>query len=273
MVSALCAIALRTALPGDRLTVDVFDVGQGDAILVQCGSRQLLIDGGPDATVLSKLGRAMPFFDRRIDAVLLTHPHADHYLGLIPVFSRYRVDLLLTAGKDGEAAEYGAFLGAARAAGLETTAVRAGDRLMLGSCARGEVLWPPPSGVRTDDPNDASVVLRIERVDGAGPRAAVLLMGDATADVESALVAGRARLGADVLKVGHHGSRFSTSAAFVDAVRPDAAVVSVGKNRYGHPAAAALMRLASRGVRVMRTDREGDVRVVVGRDRAAAEGY
>jgi competence protein ComEC len=215
----------------------------------------------------------MPFFDRRIDAVVLTHPHADHYLGLIPALARYRVGRLLTAGMDGEASEYAAFLAAAADAGLRPARVQAGDRIALGNCATADVLWPPPAGVRTDDPNEASVVLRVALPDRASPRAAALLMGDATADVEAALVASGEALGADVLKVGHHGSRFSTSAAFIDAVRPGTAIVSVGRNRYGHPAAAALMRLAKRGVRVLRTDEAGDVRIVVAADRAYAEGY
>ena len=265
--TVICLVAFGAALSGRRPTVDVFDVGQGDAILVQCGTKQMLVDGGPDATVLSKLGRTLPLFDRHLDVVVLTHPHADHYIGLIPVLERYRVDRLLVAGMDGSAPEYASFLDAATRAGLVPVAVRSGDRITLGSCVAADVLWPPV-GATTDDPNDASAVLRLARTDSSSPRAAMMLMGDATAEAERALLERSPSLAADVLKAGHHGSRFSTSAALIDAVLPKTAVISVGKNSYGHPSGAALMRLKSRAVRVLRTDEDGDVRIVIGQDRA-----
>ncbi|HSD11916.1 MAG TPA: MBL fold metallo-hydrolase, partial [Patescibacteria group bacterium] len=140
--AALLALAARIAFPDPRLSVTVFDVGQGDAILVQCGRRQLLIDGGPDATVLSGLGRAMPFFDRDIDAVVLTHPHADHFIGLVSVLARYRVHRLLVSRMEGEAPEFAAFADAASRAGLAPVRIRAGDRVAIGDCGSADVLWP-----------------------------------------------------------------------------------------------------------------------------------
>lgn len=263
VAAALLAFAARLAFPDPRLSVTVFDVGQGDAILVQCGRRQLLVDGGPDAMVLSNLGRAMPFFDRDIDAVVLTHPHADHFIGLVSVLSRYRVRRLLVSRMEGEAPEFAAFERAASRAGLAPVRLRAGDAIAIGDCGAADVLWPEDDlTAAAKDPNAASVVLRLRPAAPAGPGGAVLLMGDATADVERRLLARGADVRADVLKVGHHGSRFSTTPEFLQAVRPKAAAVSVGKNSYGHPAWVTLRRLESAGAAVFRTDRGGDIRFV-----------
>lgn len=269
---ALCIVAASTAVPRPGLTVRVIDVGQGDATLVQCGGRQMLIDGGPDRSVLAGLGRGMPAFDRDIDVVVLTHPHADHYLGLIGVMERYRVRRLLTSGANSDVAEHDLFLRSADAEGVRPEPLRAGDRIMLGGCAVADVLWPVAGASDADDPNEASVVLRVRRTDATSPTAAVLLTGDATDDVERALLASDAVVVADVLKVGHHGSRTSSTGDFLDAVRPKDAVISVGRNSYGHPAMAAVMRLAKRGISVHRTDRDGDVIVRIDRDRAYVRG-
>lgn len=272
IAAALCAVAISTAVPRPGLTVRVIDVGQGDAVLVQCGGRQMLIDGGPDRSVLAGLGRGMPAFDRDIDVVVLTHPHADHYLGLIGVMERYRVQRLLTSGADSDAAEYAAFLRSADAEGVRPEPLRAGDRITLGDCAVADVLWPAVGASDAADPNEASVILRVRRPDASSHTAAVLLTGDATDDVERGLLASGAVVAADVLKVGHHGSRTSSTGDFLDAVLPNDAIISVGRNSYGHPAVAAVMRLVKRGVRVFRTDRDGDIVIRIGRDRASVRG-
>lgn len=265
--AALLAFAARLVVADPRLAVTVLGVGQGDAILVQCGRRQVLIDGGPDATVLSGLGRAMPLFDRDIDAVVLTHPHADHFIGLIAVLSRYRVRRLLVSRMEGEAPEFAAFADAASRAGLAPVRVRAGDAIAVGDCGAADVLWPEDDkAAAAKDPNAASVVLRLHPSAPADPGDAVLLTGDATADAERRILARGADVRADVLKVGHHGSRFSTTPEFLEAVRPRDAVVSVGKNSYGQPAWATLRRLETAGVRTFRTDRNGDVRFVFTHD-------
>lgn len=272
-VLALCAVAVAAVLPRPGLTMRVMDVGQGDAVLVQCGSRQMLVDGGPDRSVLAGLGRGMPVLDRDIDIVVLTHPHADHYLGLTAVLERYRVHRLLTPGTASDTSEYAAFLRAVSAEGLRPEALLAGDRIALGTCAVADVLWPASGWARTNDPNETSVMLRVRRPDATASTAAALLTGDATDDVERALLKSGVDVAADVLKVGHHGSRSSSTGEFLDAVAPDAAVISVGRNSYGHPAVATIMRLAKRGVPVLRTDRDGDVVVRIGRDRASVRAH
>ncbi|MEY4744709.1 MAG: hypothetical protein RL272_654 [Candidatus Parcubacteria bacterium] len=255
------AIGAKLVVADPRLTVTVFDVGQGDAILVQCGRRQLLIDGGPDASVLAGLGRSMPLFDRDIDAAVLTHPHADHFIGLVSVIGRYRVRRLFVSRMEGRAPEFGAFADAVSRAGLDPVRVRTGDSIAIGGCGTAEVLWPADdAAAAAKDPNAASVVLRLRSSASSGKGDAVMLMGDATADVEDMILSRGADVRADVLKAGHHGSRFSTTAEWIEAVRPKEAAISVGKNSYGHPAWSTLRRLEVAGVRVSRTDLDGDIR-------------
>ncbi len=274
IVAAALALLAVLVLPDRRFTATVFDVGQGDAILLQCGNRQLLVDGGPDDTVLSRLGQAMPFFDRTIEAVVLTHPHADHYFGLIGVFGRYRVLHFYTSGGASDTPEYRALLAAVRASGAQTSVVHDGDSIDVSGCGRADVLWPNRRfpEVITKDANTESVVLRVTAEKASSARAAILLMGDATAAVEKALLSSGVPLAADVLKVGHHGSRTSSSPEFLRAVRPQEAIMSLGaKNKFGHPAPVTLLRLRAVGAKAYRTDKDGSVRVVVGKDEAHVE--
>ncbi len=274
LVLAALGLAVKLVWPDRRLVATVFDVGQGDSILVQCGTRQMLVDGGPDATALARLGTAMPFFDRTIESVVLTHPHADHYVGLIGVFAHYKVLHFYTSGSVADAPEYRALLDAVRLSGARTLVVRPGDRIDIGDCGHADAYWPDLSRANFTfkDPNAESVVLRLSRNDAVSPQAAIMMMGDATAEVERALVAEKIPLQADVLKVGHHGSRTSTTPEFLDAVHPKEAVISVGKkNAFGHPAPATLLRLSASGVKAYRTDQDGSVRVVIAMDRAYVE--
>ncbi|MBI4457658.1 MBL fold metallo-hydrolase [Candidatus Uhrbacteria bacterium] len=238
----------------DDVVMRFFDIGQGDAAMISRGRTQVLIDAGPDRAVLGKLGRAMPFFDRHIDLAVLTHPHADHFVGFIGVFERYQVDRLLVSGADNGSPDYRAFAAAAKAEGAEIIRANPGDKIEIGD-ATIEVLWASPRP-QHGDLNDASVVFRLQ----AGGQAA-LFMGDAGENIERALLAAGIQLQAQILKVGHHGSRTATGADFLAAVRPEEAIVSVGKNTYGHPSFSALERLKAAGVRIRRTDRDGDITV------------
>jgi len=273
VATLIIIMAARAAFPGNRLTATVFDIGQGDAILVQCGRHQLLVDGGPDAAVLAKLGRTMPFFDRTIDAVVLTHPHADHYSGLAAVLGRYKVGRLLISGAPSDSDAYRDFEAAAEHAA--PAPLIAGDVIELGDCGRAAALWPAEGiapGVK--DPHDATVVLRVSAPEPTSPNAAMLLTGDPTDQVERELIRRHAPIAADILKVGHHGSRTSTSGDFLDAVGPVSAVISAGRrNMYGHPHDATLLRLSARHIGIFRTDVVGDIVVRIDPGRAYVAGY
>jgi competence protein ComEC len=255
LLLAAAAIALVVAsLPSRHLRVDFLDVGQGDAILIRApGGYQILVDGGPSpAALLSELGEVLPFWDRTLDMVILTHPDGDHMNGLIELLGRYRVHSVLDLG-EGPAVweDVVAQSGARRVVAAHGTQIRAGKLVLA-------VLHPhsPPSW--SDSRNDDSLVLRLDY----GERS-FLLTADAGSATEAAMMASGAPLDADVLKVGHHGSDGGTGEAFLRAVSPAIAVIQVGSdNTYGLPAPPLLERLA--GVRTYRTDQDG--RIEIGTD-------
>ncbi len=269
--SLFAALAFLPGPAGPRrgFSVEALDVGQGDAILVRWQKHALLVDGGgPFDVEAADFGRTrlLPkLLDRgvtRLDAVLATHPHPDHALGLIAVLEELPVEALwLSAGED-ESGLYAALRKAAHAARIPVSVLRPAPRTSW----RGAELTVLHSGgvPRKADPvNNQSVVLLFER---DGRRA--VLTGDIGAATESALAARIALPRADLLKVAHHGSRTSTTPLFVDAVRPRVALISCGReNRFGHPAAKTLTTLRTRGVPVFRTDRLSDVRVELAPDR------
>lgn len=271
-VVALLAITLAS-LPDGRLHLIMLDVGQGDAILIESGDgRTLLIDGGPDPDlVLRRLGEFLPFYRRRIDVVLLTHPHQDHVAGLVEVLHRFEVGLILDSGRAFDNPTYDRFVALARAEpGGRLVTARAGQRYGLGQ-ATFTLLYPSPADAAgplpDDDINNASVVgvLRF----GAF---SALLTGDAETPVEGRLLE-RGLLGpVDVLKVGHHGSRSSSSPGLLDATAPQLALISDGvDNDYGHPAPVTLAALAARaGLIIHRTDLEGSIEVISDGRRFAA---
>jgi competence protein ComEC len=265
IAAAFLAVVVGLAHRPDGTTkITVLDVGQGDAILVEGGrGGRLLIDGGPDPDrLLIELDRRLPPWDRRLDAVILSHPHEDHVAGLALLLSRYRVGRVYETGMRGPGPGYKAW---ARALGTPNAPpdglLATGDRLAVDDL-RLSVLWPDPGKVPLDPANggrainDVSVVLLGEV---AGRR--ILLTGDVEDDVDPVLVA-RGLPPIDVLKVAHHGSKTATTPAFLDVVRPSVAIVSAGAgNPYGHPAKSTIERLAETGARVLRTDTDGSVEV------------
>jgi competence protein ComEC len=264
VVAVAVAGAVVVSRPTGVARITVLDVGQGDAILVE-GSRggRLLIDGGPDPDrLLVELDRRIPPWDRRLDAVVLSHPHEDHVAGLALLLDRYRVGRVMEPGMRGPGPGYAAWLDRlARDGGPPRLSIAAGDRLAVDEIAM-RVLWPIRGQVPAEAPdagsgiNNVSVVL----LGVIGDRR-FLLTGDVEQDVDpSLLTEGLPHV--DLLKVAHHGSRTATTDAFLAAVRPRVAVASAGAdNPYGHPARRTLERLAEAGARVYRTDVDGSVTV------------
>jgi len=248
---------LIMASPGDRLSVTFLDVGQGDAILIRSPSgHNILVDGGPSGeAITAALGRHLPFWDRRLHLVVLTHPDQDHMAGLVTVLERYDVDQVLAPAMTKESHALDAWQEAIAARDIPATEAFVGQWLDLGGGAMLSVLHPPRDGLDDDDEDDSSLVLKLSLGD-----AAFLLTGDIGADGEAYLLSNHADLRAPVLKVAHHGSGESTSTAFLAAVQPLTAVISVGEdNPYVHPSPRTLDRLGARPV--FRTDRHGDVQI------------
>jgi competence protein ComEC len=259
------------ARPDGSVHIIVLDVGQGDSILLE-GDRggRILIDGGPDPNVLvADLDRYIPTWDRRLDAIVLTHPHDDHVAGLVAVVERYQIGRAFESGWPADTSAYRAWIRALEAKGLPAERLATGQTLRLDD-ANLQVLWPDDGAMRpasldpaaTDNrkTNDASIILL---GDYEGRR--FLLTGDAEEDVDPILLS-RGLPSVDMLKVAHHGSGTASSDALLAAVQPGVAVISVGAdNRYGHPAAATVARLRAHSVRVARTDQEGTVETTLDR--------
>jgi competence protein ComEC len=263
------------ATPPPHLTVTMVDVGQGDAILVRSPSgRAMLIDGGGEPGTRSagwEVGRmrVVPALRRagirRLDVVMLTHPHEDHVGGLPAVLENFPVGLVLDPGVPHASPSYARLLRLIEAGRIPYRLARLGMLVDLQAGAALRILYPPePAPLVGGDPVHArSVVARLTH--GA---AAMLLTGDAEAPVERFLLDHGAAIASGVLKVGHHGSRTSTTPAFVARVAPRVAVVSVGAgNPFGHPHPATLETLERAGVTVYRTDRHGAITLSSGGDR------
>lgn len=241
-----------------NLTVHIFDVGQGDGIFMELPNRvQVLIDGGPSSAILSKLGGVMPFWDRTIDMVILTHPHADHVDGLIDVIKRYKVGMILESGSLYATPDYHVWDTLVEQKKIPVVFARKGQRILLSDNAILHILYPEKEiqGKRFSNIHDSMVVSKL--LYGS---TSLLFMGDAERAIELQLMASRDFLDADILKIGHHGSKTSTTENFLDAVHPTFAVISAGrKNHYGHPHQDVVDRLYAAGVALFRTDINGDI--------------
>jgi competence protein ComEC len=241
-----------------RLEVKFLDVGQGDAILIESpDGHRVLVDGGPAAPpIASALGRNLPFYDRRIDLVVVTHPDVDHLGGLLEVLQEYDVGAVLASPLVADTALYDTWLDALEASDIPATTADAGQTVALGGGATIETLWPDADDplLPTRELNDGSTVLRLDYGD-----ASFLLTADITEATEETLVRADTHLDVDVLKVAHHGSAYSSSPNFLTAASPAISVISSGEsNQYGHPAQETLDRVPGR---VFRTDEDGDVTI------------
>jgi competence protein ComEC len=273
LTGAIVVVFLVSARPSSaekagEARLVALDVGQGDAFVVSTERGRVLVDGGGTFDAADDFGRKrlLPRLAAlgavSFDAVVLTHPHPDHSRGLLAALK------LLPSGRLflPRAAPRNLFLdealGVAARAGVPAETLGAGDRFTAAGVVF-DVLHPGPDAYARSPENNGSLVLKV-RLGGRS----VLLTGDVEAQAENDLVASGAALAADVLKVPHHGSRTSTTPAFLQQVAPRLALAGVGRrNRFGHPAPEVVARLAAAGATVFRTDRHGDVSVLFARGR------
>ncbi|MFH1030537.1 MAG: ComEC/Rec2 family competence protein [bacterium] len=256
----------------DGMRVIFFDVGQGDSSLIMTEDENILIDGGPDKKVIEKLDNYLPFWNRKIDVMVLTHPHADHVIGLIDVLLKYEVGEVWTTDVLHNSPEYLEFLEIMRDKGIKVKIVgrdAPNIRGISAANARIEILYPNNnlSGEKeVDNLNNTSIVLKLNYKDKS-----FLFTGDIEEEVEKEFCCEVGdshlkgdchlkELDADVLKVAHHGSNNSSSLCFLEAVKPEFAIISAGKdNDFGMPSLRVLNRLERMGIEVFRTDEDGDV--------------
>jgi len=254
-----------------KWAMHVLDVGQGDSIFLELPyGVQVLVDGGPDESVLSELGRIMNPWDRYIDYVVVTHPHADHISGVIEVLDRYDVGNIVINDIEYDSVAYSVLWDKVRSEGAQILDPDDLDRLIDGIVSV-DVLYPSPEIVidRIDNVNELCTVLEID--DGAHK---ALLMADIGKVVEVKLVELGVVDDVNVLKVGHQGSKFSSSTEFLDVVKPEIAVIPVGAdNSYHHPHPSALYRLREVGAEIFRTDLDGAVDIYFDEDGISLDGW
>ena len=244
-----------------RLYLISCDVGQGDATLVISGSTQILIDGGPDNKVLDCLGKHLPFWDKKIEAVILTHPEKDHYLGLIDVAKSYQVDNFFTSGLDNSTQDYGLLKSLLR----PTESLKEGSTLRLGKIYL-DVVYPDELALvsyRLSASNEAkfnlySLVLVLNY-----NKFKAILLGDIeppATDYVAEKLLGQGHV--DYIKVPHHGSKNGLTLKPLAVLNPELAVISVGKNSYGHPSKDVIDMLKNKKVEIFRTDEIGDIKII-----------
>ncbi|MBA7669405.1 ComE operon protein 3 [subsurface metagenome] len=240
LVIAILVSVAAVTMPDDNLHVSFLNVGQGDAILIQKGNQQVLVDGGPSPqAIILELGKKMPFWDRTIDLVVLTHPSADHVTGLIEVLNRYQVKQVLHPDLDFESDIYDEWLSLVE--DIKGTIAQAGQQIDLGEGVVIKVLNPqiPHLAGTESDIDNNGIVLHISMGE-----VSFLLTADIMWEAEFELITHRANLTSTVLKVAHHGSDTSTTPEFLAVVNPQLAVISVGAdNRFGHPTPEVMERL------------------------------
>ncbi|MBU1992981.1 MAG: MBL fold metallo-hydrolase, partial [Patescibacteria group bacterium] len=249
------------SLPDGLLHVYFLDVGQGDAILIQTpNSKFILVDGGPDDKVLTEMSDVMPFFEKKIDLLVLTHAHADHINGLVPVLKRYDVEKVLITGAKGYGSYYEEFTNLI--AEKEVLIAESGQDFDLGNDVYADVVYPVESilGKHIENTNNASIVFRL--IYGGN---AILLTGDAEIEVEKEQIEAGFDLTANVMKAGHHGSRTASSAEYLEEVQPETVVIQCGEgNKFSHPHSETLQRFDA--VQIYRNDRSGRVHLVFDQD-------
>ena len=254
----LCALLLareNALLPDGKTHAYFFDVGQGDsALLVSPSGKTILIDGGPDLSALEPLGRHLSFMQKRIDLLILTHPERDHLAAFPEILRHYHVRALLLTGAEGSEGRYQEILALAHTQNISILLSRPVRDIDFGDGLLLDVLWPPAQlpSVQT---NAASLVFRA--VTGSS---SILFTGDIDRIAEEALLGAGTDVHASILKVPHHGSDTSSTLAFLRAVHPGLAIISVGKdNPYGHPRPETLERYAALNIPVRMTAREGTI--------------
>jgi len=270
-------------LPDGKLHVVFCNVGQGDAAYIRFpDGRDMLIDGGPNTSVLDCLGRHMPFWDRSIDLVALTHPQKDHMQGLISVVNRYSIGYMIRSEVSNISDGFDLLQKSVKERNIPIRYMVQGNRIQIGN-AHMSYLWPSNEqiakgkqaqqlfadsqkntsdervlGAQTGDLNDYSLVQLLQY--GSFD---VLFTGDADEHVEHYYTGDQ--IGSrpiEVLKVPHHGSKTGMTESFVSWVQPIVAIISVGKNTYGHPSNGALELLSKKNIHVLRTDKQGDIEVI-----------
>jgi len=281
ILNALAGIAFYNENYIRRPRVIFFDVGQGDSAMIDAGNNtQILIDGGSGNAVLERIGKYLPFYDRKIELVIMTHPDKDHMGGLVEVLKYYQVGQVLETGIFCETAICKEWDELILEKNIPVKYAEFGQKINIGN-VNIDILYPFENlkDKEVKDDNDASIILKLtinkglfklgengggsqkilKQVQDDNFNNSYLFTGDIGFKTEKELLYKNINIEAKILKVSHHGSKNATSNEFLQAVKPEKAVISVGKNSYGHPAEELLNRLKNMSIEIFRTDERGDL--------------
>lgn len=245
------------------LGVSILDVGQGDAILLQTPEyHNILIDAGPDFNAAGHLGKRLGFFNKTIDIFVLTHPHADHYGGILDVMQKYRIKQIMMTGVVSKDPVYLAFLDIIKGKKIDVIFAQNNKDLQIGSNLYLDIIYPLSGqsyiGQEVDNANNTSIVARLLRAAPSGWKNLAIFTGDAEQEEEREILFTGQDVSADILKLGHHGSKTATSDAFLRAVGAKTAVISVARdNKFGHPHKETIEKI--KGLKIYQTAIDGNI--------------
>jgi competence protein ComEC len=240
----------------ENLVVYFLDVGQGDATLIRIpNGNDILIDGGPDNTLIQKLGQYLPFYDRTIETIILTHPDSDHITGLVEVINRYDVEEIITTGVLHDTDVYELFLELVDDKNINTKIIDSPQVIDLGGGVNFNIFVPNKSfdGINVSDINNTSIAGKIIYASTS-----VMFTGDL--ETEEELLDLGFNLKSDIYKSGHHGASNANDKDFIASVGPKYSIISVGEdNRFGHPNYRTIRNLEKARSIIYRTDMAGDL--------------
>lgn len=259
LITNLLVLRDWSRIGNGTLRVYVLDIGQGDStLLVSPSGKQILIDGGPDLSALTELGKKLPLFDKHLELLILSHPDKDHISALPEVLRRYNVERVMLTGVEHDLGQYQDVIEEIEKQNIPViwpereTDIAFGDGLIL------DIIWPDSSEFDPQmETNQSSIVLRALYKEHS-----ILFTGDIDDEIEQRILQTGADVRSDILKVAHHGSRTSSSTGFLLAVDPELAVISVGENNsYNHPHPFITKRFQTLGIATKSTIEEGTVAI------------
>lgn len=257
-VSLIIAIILIISLPKNGLMVSYLNIGQGDGIYIRTpDDYHILIDAGPTSKILEELGEIMPLYNRTIDLILISHPHADHLNGFVEIVKRYKVNRVLMVGTPSRNQFYQKLLNLFNEKEIPVHFAVSDNDIKLGKDVYMDVIWPMKieAGSYYENVNNASLAVKITFGNDS-----FLFTGDAEIEQEEEMLDSGFDLVADILKAGHHGSKTASSEDFLDSVVPEKVVIQSGAgNSYGHPHKETLLKYFERNIEILRNDLQGRI--------------
>lgn len=240
----------------DKLLNLIFiNVGQGDAILIKSPSgKNILIDGGPDSDLTEKISKFIAYRNNKIDLIIITHPHRDHYYGLISVIKKYKTKKIIYSGVDVNLADYKYMKKIISDNSLELIGPKTGEKYEIDENVFFQIIYMPKTKT-LENLNDASVSIKLTYKNFDA-----IFNGDASCEIENIILRDNTNLKSEIFKASHHASKYSNCDNLLSAIKPELTVIQSGvDNKFGHPHQEAINRILKSGSKILRNDELGDI--------------